>query len=77
MMLRNRKQCKVTHVLLLDLCFLLGCEVVDNVEELTNLLGCLALDHVRNRFATDVTVIRGVISHARDGCRVERLTEGA
>ena len=33
-------------------------EVVDDVEELANLLGRLALDHVRHRLAADVAMIR-------------------
>lgn len=35
-----------THVFLSDLCLLLGRKVVLDVEELSNLLGCLSLDHV-------------------------------
>ena len=45
-----------THVLLLDLSLLLGREVVHNVEELADLLRSLALDHVCNSLATDITV---------------------
>ncbi len=29
-------------------------EVVDNVEQFANFLGCLALDHVRDGFATNI-----------------------
>ena len=47
-----------THVLLLDLGFLLRREVVNNVEELADLLGRLALDHVRNGLATNIAVVR-------------------
>ena len=32
-------------VLLSDLCFLLGCKIIDNVKSLSNLLWCLTLDH--------------------------------
>jgi hypothetical protein len=55
-----------THVLLLDLCLLLGRKVVDDVEELADLLGRLALDHVRDRLASDVAVYdASADSHAR------------
>jgi hypothetical protein len=43
-----------THVLLADLRLLLGRKVVLDVEELANLLGRLALDHVGHRLAADV-----------------------
>ena len=35
---------------------LLRSEVIDDVEEFANLLGRLALDHVRNRLAANVAV---------------------
>ncbi len=38
---------------------LLGSEIVDDVEELANLLGGLALDHVRYRLAADVATGSG------------------
>lgn len=41
-------------VLLANLLLLLGGKVVDNVEELANLLGRLALDEVGDRLAADV-----------------------
>jgi len=41
-------------VLLLDLGLLLGCEIVDDVEGLADLLGGLALDDVGNGLAADV-----------------------
>ena len=34
----------------------LGSEVIDNVEKLPNLLGCLAFDHVGNSLAAHVAV---------------------
>lgn len=41
-------------VLLLDLCLLLGSEIVDDVEELPDLLGSLALDHVSDGLASNI-----------------------
>lgn len=35
-------------------------KVVDNVKELPDLLGCLALDHVGNGLASDITANRRV-----------------
>lgn len=49
-----RVQRKETHVLLLDLCLLLGSEIVDDVEELPDLLGSLALDHVSDGLASNI-----------------------
>ena len=34
----------------------LGSEIIDNVEKLPNLLGCLAFDHVGNSLAAHVAV---------------------
>lgn len=45
-----------TYILLLDLSFLFGCEIVDDVEELPDLLRSLALDHVGNGLASYVTI---------------------
>lgn len=41
-------------VLAANLLLLLGREVVGDVERLSDLLGGLALDHVCNRFASDI-----------------------
>jgi hypothetical protein len=50
----------------------LGGEVIDNVEKLPDLLGCLAFDHVGNSLAAHVAVedvrnIRGSHSEALTG----------
>lgn len=42
----ERKFASDTHVFLSDLCLFLGRKVVLDVEELSDLLGCLSLDHV-------------------------------
>lgn len=41
-------------VLAADLVFLLGGEIVLDIERLADLVGGLSLDHIRDRLATDV-----------------------
>ena len=45
-----------TYILLLDLSLLFRCEVIDDVKQLPDLLGCLALDHVGDGLTSNVTV---------------------
>lgn len=51
---RNRLAILGPLVLTADLVLLLRCEVVLDVERLSDLVRGLALDHVRNRLAADV-----------------------
>lgn len=52
--LAKRRRRSTTYILLLDLRLLLRSEVVDNVEELTNLFRCLTLNHICNSLASNI-----------------------